>query len=137
MNSLLDSGFLYALIDSSDQHHSAVHAVLLEHRGRILLPVPAITEVAFLIQKNCGLSALANFFDSIEKIDYEIENPETTDYLRVVEILRKYNDSNLDFIDALIFAMAERLNITRILTVDRRHFGMFSPTHCAAFEILP
>jgi hypothetical protein len=33
--------------------------------------------------------------------------------------------------------MAERLNITKILTIDRRHFSMFRPIHCDPFEILP
>lgn len=33
--------------------------------------------------------------------------------------------------------MAERLNIERILTLDRRDFSIIKPKHCAAFEILP
>jgi predicted nucleic acid-binding protein len=37
----------------------------------------------------------------------------------------------------VIVAIAERLDITKILTVDRRHFGAFKPRHCAAFQILP
>ncbi len=57
--------------------------------------------------------------------------------MRSAEILRKYHDINIDFVDVLIVAMAERLNITKILTVDRRHFQIFRPTHCESFEILP
>jgi predicted nucleic acid-binding protein len=41
------------------------------------------------------------------------------------------------FVDAIIVAIAERLNITRVLTLDVRDFRMFSPRHCAAFELLP
>ena len=66
-----------------------------------------------------------------------LEIPTDDDYLRSGEILRKYNDANIDFVDACIVAMAERLNIAKILTVDRRHFQMFRPAHCKAFEILP
>ncbi len=65
------------------------------------------------------------------------ETPTVEDYRRAAEVLRKYNDANIDFADALIVSIAERLNITKILTVDRRHFGAFKPRHCAAFEILP
>ena len=56
---------------------------------------------------------------------------------RAAEILEQYDDNNIDLVDAVIVAMAERLEIAKILTVDRRHFGVFKPKHCAAFEILP
>lgn len=38
---------------------------------------------------------------------------------------------------AAIVAIAERLNVRRILTLDRRHFSVIRPQHCAAFELLP
>ena len=34
-------------------------------------------------------------------------------------------------------ALAGRLKVTRVLTLDRRHIELFRPRHCAAFEILP
>jgi predicted nucleic acid-binding protein len=37
----------------------------------------------------------------------------------------------------MIVAIAERLNITRVLTLDRRDFQLIRPKHCSAFEILP
>jgi uncharacterized protein len=43
----------------------------------------------------------------------------------------------LDFTDAAIVAIAERSNITRILTLDRRDFTLIRPKHCDYFEILP
>ncbi len=46
-------------------------------------------------------------------------------------------DSRLDFVDATVIAIAERLNITRILTIDKRDFGMVRPTHADAFDLLP
>ncbi len=33
--------------------------------------------------------------------------------------------------------IAERLNITRIVTFDRRDFSVFRPSHCEYFELLP
>ena len=49
----------------------------------------------------------------------------------------KYTDSRIDFVDCVITAMAERLNISRILTVDQRHFRLLRPSHIPAFDILP
>lgn len=134
---LLDSGFLYADIDSDDRHHSAVRAITANLRGNIILPIPAITETAYFVSLNLGQRSLAKFLEDIVAAGFAFEIPVPADYLRAAEIIRKYMDANLDFVDALIFAMAERLNITKILTIDRRHFGMFRPAHCDSVEILP
>ena len=101
------------------------------------MPVPAITEVAYFISRNLGIKATAKFLDEISLTDFILENPTSKDYRRAAEILRKYDDANVDFVDAIIVAIAERLNVTKILTVDRRHFGIFKLRHCQAFAILP
>lgn len=134
---LLDSGFLYGFIDASDEYNQEISAVLEEIREPIILPVPAITEVAYFISKNLGLKSLADFSDELSETDFVPETPTSKDYTRAAEILRKYDDAHIDFVDAVIVAIAERLNITKILTIDRRHFGAFRPLHCEAFEILP
>ena len=59
------------------------------------------------------------------------------DLERVNQILEQCADSQLDFVDAVIVAIAERLRITRILTLDRRDFSIMRPRHCDYFEILP
>ncbi len=134
---LLDSGFLYASIDKSDNHHESVKNVAQTIRGNIILPVPAVTETAYFLAKNKGIEEIAKFLDSLSVTKFQLEPPNAEDYRRAAEILRKYNDANIDFVDACIVAIAERLNVTKILTVDRRHFGIFKPLHCKAFEILP
>ncbi len=51
--------------------------------------------------------------------------------------MQQYADARVDFVDCVIVAMAERLNIKRILTGDRRHFFLFRPRHCQTFEVIP
>ena len=80
---------------------------------------------------------MADFVNGLDEMNMIVECPLAQDYSRSAEIFRKYKDANIDFVDACIVAMAERLNITKILTVDRRHFQMFRPLHCESFEILP
>ena len=101
------------------------------------MPIHTITEVAYFLAKNQGLKAVAQFSDSLANTKFQLETSTSEDFSRAAEILRKYNDANIDFVDACIVAIAERLNITKILTVDRRHFGIFKPNHCEAFEIFP
>ena len=59
------------------------------------------------------------------------------DLERVNQILEQYADSQLDFVDAVIVSIAERLRITCVLTLDHRHFSIMRPRHCDYFEILP
>jgi uncharacterized protein len=66
-----------------------------------------------------------------------LEIPRQEDYSRSAEILRQYSDAKVDFVDTMIVAIAERLNITRVLTLDRRDFQLIRPKHCSGFEILP
>lgn len=135
---LLDSGFVYAQLDSDDSWHSkAAEATLIAEREQLILPMPTIVEITYLLNRGLGVEAVASFVESLADSNLILEFPVNDDYIRSAEILRKFNDANIDFVDACIVAMAERLNITKILTVDRRHFSIFKPRHCGSFEILP
>lgn len=48
-----------------------------------------------------------------------------------------YAVAKLDFVDCCLTALAERLNITKIRTFDRRDFSMIRPKHAEYFELLP
>ncbi len=137
MKFLLDTGFLYAQLNENDLAHKVVSSVSFSPLDAIYLPTPAITEVTFLLQRDIGRNAVADFIAAIPKLDLIVESPTAGDYTRTAEILRQFHDNKIDFVDACIVAMAERLNITKILTVDHRHFRSFDPKHCSAFELIP
>ena len=133
----MDSGFLFASLNAAEAEHSATVRVLDTIREPIVLPVPAITEVAYLLARDLGNEVAADFMQSLATTDLTLENPTQEDYYRSSALLKQYADSKLDFVDALIAAIAERLNITRVLTLDRRDFQMIRPRHCDGFELLP
>ena len=137
MSLLLDTGFLYALLNRSESNHARVLAVSRTIREPVILPVPAITEVAYLLLRDVGSEAVADFLQSLEKTDLILESPTVSDFGRAAQVVRQYADARVDFVDAVIVAIAERLANTRILTLDVRHFAMFRPRHCTAFELLP
>ena len=56
---------------------------------------------------------------------------------RIFCISIQYIDSKVDFVDAMVMAIAERLNIQTVLTLDQRDFRMFRPKHCKSFTIQP
>jgi uncharacterized protein len=137
MSLLLDTGFLYALLNRTEQNHERVLAVTREINEPVILPVPAITEVTYLLLRDVGSEAVAAFIASLATTDLILEAPQASDYARAAQVILQYSDAHIDFVDAVIVAMAERLSITRVLTLDARHFAMFRPSHCGAFELLP
>ncbi|HXG86120.1 MAG TPA: PIN domain-containing protein [Pyrinomonadaceae bacterium] len=134
--SLFDTGFLLAILNIEDElHKSCVSAY--ENENRAALPEVVIPELAYLVMRELGYKALSKFLRSVAAGDFTLVPTELPDLNRAAEILEKYADAKVDFVDCVIVAIAERLNIERILTVDRRHFGLFHPAHCEFFEIVP
>ncbi|MGH3612877.1 MAG: hypothetical protein ACRDRK_09825 [Pseudonocardia sp.] len=48
-----------------------------------------------------------------------------------------YANLPLGAADASVVAVAEHLNVRRILTLDRAHFSIVRPRHVGSFELLP
>lgn len=136
MTALLDTGFLLAVLDADDELHPACTAALLAE-PQPLLPDVVLPELAFMVLRELGYPVLARFLQSIIRGELALERTTDDDLSRTVEILDKYADSRIDFVDCVIAAMAERLAVETILTVDRRHFRLFRPRHCTHFDILP
>jgi hypothetical protein len=137
MTALIDSGFLYATVDRSDKHHHQVIELLPNLTDDMFLPVTVMVEVTYLLQARLGHSAMRDFVHELENSPIHFEQVYKDDLSRIDEILTQYADAQLDFVDATIVVIAERLNIQRILTVDRRDFHLIRPSHCDYFEILP
>jgi predicted nucleic acid-binding protein len=60
-----------------------------------------------------------------------------TDVSRMAELSNSYRDAHLDPTDLSIIALAERLQISQVATLDRRDFTIVRPRHCTAFTLLP
>src|SRR5207247_2466544 len=53
------------------------------------------------------------------------------------EWMEKYRDRPMDLADAALGRGAEREDLTRIFTLDRRHFSVYRPGRRRRFSILP
>jgi hypothetical protein len=59
------------------------------------------------------------------------------DWVRVRELVDRYQNLPLGGTDASVIAIAERLGVERVATLDRRHFTVVRPVHCPPFELFP
>ncbi|MGC9082484.1 MAG: type II toxin-antitoxin system VapC family toxin [Anaerolineae bacterium] len=136
MVALLDTSFLYALVDASDRHHSRALTVVQGFQEPLILPCPVLPEIRYLLDSRLGRHILRRFLQELTMNAIPIEPLEPVDLPRALELLDRYGDSGLDFVDAAVIAIAERLKATTILTLDYRHFSIVRPLHCARFRLL-
>jgi predicted nucleic acid-binding protein len=89
------------------------------------------------LAKRLGHPVMRDFVIHLSASGWHVENLGGEDLQRASELLTVYADAKLDFADATIVAMAERLGVETILTLDRRDFSMVRPKHIPNFNILP
>ena len=128
---------MYAYIDADDRHHAASLELLLSHPGPLIVPTLVITEVTYLVGTRLGTTAEVRFLGDLASGDLITEPVAASDWLRIAELVHAYGDLPLGTVDASVIALAERLDVTTVATLDRRHFGIVRPNHCERLELLP
>ena len=96
-----------------------------------------VTEVAYLLASRLGVEAEIRFLGDFAAGNLMSEPVAGEDWLRIAELVGRYRDLPLGTVDASVVAAAERLHVTQIATLDRRHFTVVRPAHAPAFELLP
>jgi predicted nucleic acid-binding protein len=137
MTAIVDTSFLVSLINPRESSHEACLAVARTTRERLVIPQVVLPEATYLVDKYLGRTTMRAMVRQLLQATWNLEPLLEGDMERIAAVLDQYRDQNIDFADAAMVAIAERLKAQRILTLDRRHFSMLRPRHCAAFEILP
>lgn len=138
MTAIADTSYVVAVAVASDIRHNVclrTHAA----ETRIYLPQSTLAEVGYLLTRFAGNRMVSEFILSIVRGEtkYVLIPIELSDLERTAAILDQYADSRVDFVDATIIAVAERLRVKRILTLDRRDFSLVKPAPFDAFDLLP
>jgi predicted nucleic acid-binding protein len=96
-----------------------------------------VTEVAYLLETRLGPIPEVRFLGDLASGNLVTEPVLPSDLIRIAELVAIYHDLPLGTVDASVIATAERLGISVIATLDRRHFTVVRPKHVRAFELLP
>lgn len=92
-----------------------------------------IAEAAYLIDRQLGAKAEASLYASIIEGQIEVADLDVTDWQRIQDLVSTYADLRLGGTDASVVAVAERRAVSRIATLNRRHFAVVRPRHADAF----
>jgi predicted nucleic acid-binding protein len=134
---LVDTSALYALTDRGDGAHRSVRTALKREREAVIVPQVVLPEVCYLLNTRGGPPAEKAFLEGLAASDWGLEPLTEADFHRAIALLDAYRDANIGFVDAALVAVAERLGVTRIYTLDRRDFSIIRPTHVERFVVLP
>lgn len=134
MTAVADSGVLYALVDAGDSFHSECVEVIGAEEEAIVVPMPTLPEVCTLIGSRLGAANETAFIRYLMESDWRLEELEPADLPRVLSVMAEYS---IGYADAAVIAIAERMNATRIYTLDQRHFAAVRPRHVERFELIP
>jgi predicted nucleic acid-binding protein len=96
-----------------------------------------LTEAAYLVGRILGPTAEAGFIRQIADAPITFSSVESDDLRRMADLMDTYADLPLGTVDAAVIATAERLGVTVVATLDRRHFNVVRPRHIEAFTLLP
>ena len=124
-------------MDRDDRRHEASLDVLETHPGPLIVPILVVTEVTYLLATRLGVEPEVRFLGDLASGAFSIEAVPASDWLRIAELVAAYRDLPLGTVDGSVIAAAERLGITEIATLDRRHFTVVRPSHAEAFALLP
>lgn len=134
---IVDTGVLLAAADNSDRAHAACVDLVETASEPLVTTALVVAEAGYMIERQLGSSAEAQFYRSVAAGDVLVEVLTAADYTRMAELIEGYADFPIGGTDASLVAIAERLGITQIATLDRRHFSAVRPTHCPAFRLVP
>ena len=137
---LCDSGPLIAAAASNDADHHACTEMFTGLRlagRRLLVPQTVVAEVGYMLAAWVSTEVEAKFLDAVAAEDFQVVNLTSADFVRMAELVRDYDDLPLGTTDASVIALAERLGVREIATLDRRHFTAVRPRHIDAFILLP
>ena len=134
VRALCDASPLIALFDLSDEAHALCTAALRTFTGSFVTTWPVLTEAFHFIDRPRGRSLLWNFvLSDVVQVDDIV----ATELGRIRILMERYADLPMDFADASLVILAERLRVFNIFTLDRRGFSVFRPRNAQAFEIFP
>lgn len=134
---LLDTSALYAIVHRDDPHHQPLVERLRSDAPAIVIPQAVLPEICYLISSRRGATAEADFVAGVLDAGWRLEPATSGDVGRAVQLMRTYADAAIGFVDAAVVAIAERLGIRQVWTLDRRDFSLIRPKHVEAFEIVP
>ena len=98
---------------------------------------PLEAEVGYLLARESGAAVEALSLTALADGDFQLIDLTPADFRRAAQLVQTYADLPHGTTDATVAALAERLGIREVVTLDRRHFTVVRPSHLPALTFAP
>jgi predicted nucleic acid-binding protein len=122
---IVDTGFWIALANKKDKHHEQAEQFVKTTSERLITTYPVITEVCHISLQRQGIKAQLNFIKMYQLGAFDVFEIGNKDKDRLFQLMQQYADLPMDFADASLVLLAERLGHGRILSTDKRDFHTY------------
>jgi uncharacterized protein len=132
---LLDTGPLVAYLVASEEDHLQVATRLDAFTGQLFTTSAVITEAMyFLAPARRGPVLLAEFVaqSGMQVVDFS----QAEELAEAASRMEKYKNVPMDYADATLVLLAERLEVFELLTLDRRGFSAFRSLRGRHFSLV-
>ena len=120
---LVDTGPLVALFDPADGSHGRCVETLAAIEEPIATTIPVLTEAFHLLgPADVGAQRLMDFVTDGGLRILHLDDPTLR---RAFELMVQYADAPMDLADASLVALAERLDLRTVFTIDRTDFAVY------------
>jgi uncharacterized protein len=124
VHSIVDTGFLVGLLDSSDSNHDWAVSVAPRARGPWLTAEACIAEAVHCLSGK-ALPARARLFDWMDR-ELLISHHALPERRGIVfSEMNRYRGRSVDFADACIVALSDQFPRLPVVTTDTRDFSVY------------
>ncbi|MBL1276439.1 MAG: hypothetical protein COB30_010150 [Ectothiorhodospiraceae bacterium] len=126
-NVLVDTGYWLAISNKNDSHHNSAIKWMLDNQNagfRLATTWVVMCESFFLIKNCVSYQKSVELFEAYSRSEFDIYDLKIENSQRVIELMKKYEDIDIDLADITLVVLAERLGTGDILTVDDKDFGI-------------
>lgn len=134
---IADTGLWVALGHRRDSHHRLARRIVDSLTEPLVTTWPVIAETCHFLLSREGTLGPVTFIQSLAAGASELfELSQRRHTVRLAELMDRYADLPMDLADASLVVLAEHLGHGRILTTDRRDFGVYRWGRGEAFHNL-
>lgn len=134
---IADASGLLALFNTGEPRHQDVREVLAGSGEPLVVSPYVVAELDYLVATRVGVEAELAVLRALSGPGYELAEIDAAHLSAAADVIEQYADQQIGAADASIVVLARRHRTDRILTLDRRHFGVLRASDGRPFTLLP
>ena len=133
---LVDTGFIYALLDRDDAWHARALSASKTIEEGWITTWPVLTEAVHLITRWLGVGPAEALMSDVADGAISVWDIPRQQYASLVDQMHRYQKLPMDLADGSLVLLAEHMGHGRILTTDERDFNAYQWKNKKPFENL-